>query len=219
MMSLAARVLHIPPSAFALENPDETIALLRKGGVIVYPTDTFYALGANAYEAAAVEKIYSLKARDRGKPLSIVVADPAMAASSALDPPPAFARLAAAFWPGPLSLVVRARPGFPRSMLGPGGTIAMRVPALDWLRALLARAGFPLTATSANLSGAGEIDDPDEARRVFDGRVDLLIDGGPTPGGAPSTLVDLTGSAPRLLREGAVPWENIAGALGGLDFS
>ncbi len=209
-MSLATRIQRVLPGDSSLENSDRTIDLLRKGGIIVYPTDTFYALGANAYEGAAVEKVYSLKARDRGKPLSIVVADLAMAASVAFDPPPAFARLAAAFWPGPLSLIVRARPGFPPSLLGPGGTMAMRAPALAWLRAFLAQAGFPLTATSANPAGGREIDEADEALRFFDGRVDLLIDGGRTPGGAPSTIVDLTGTAPRLLREGAVPREKLA---------
>ena len=210
MIPIETRTLRIPSGAsFPEDDLKGTITLLRRGGVVVYPTDTFYALGVNAYEAAGVEKIYALKARERGKPLSIVVADMAMAGSVALNPPPVFERLAAAFWPGPLSLIVRARSGFPLSMLGPGGTIAMRVPALDWLRTLLARAGFPFTATSANLSGEAEIGDPDEVRREFNGRVDLIINGGQTPGGAPSTIVDLTGPRPRLLREGAIPWERI----------
>ncbi|MCX6560936.1 MAG: L-threonylcarbamoyladenylate synthase [Candidatus Aminicenantes bacterium] len=187
--------------------------ILGRDGVAVYPTDTYYGLGANAYSAAAVEKIYGLKGRLRDKPLSVVAAGLEMAGLIAADPPAALPGLAAAFWPGPLTLVLKARPVFPPVLLGPGGTVAVRVPALPWLRSLLEAAGFPLTATSANLAGAGEIADPVEARRIFEGRVDLFIDGGRTPGGAVSTIVDLTGKTPRLVRPGAVPWDDILAHL------
>ena len=212
-MALQTRIIGLPGGGSNSGLLDEVAALLRAGGVMAYPTDTFYGLGANAYSAAAVEKIYALKHRDRGKPLSIVVADPEQARSSARDLPPSLDVLARAFWPGPLTLVLNAGPAFPPAMLGSGGTIAMRVPALPWLCDLLRRTGFPVTATSANLSGDGELDDPDAVRLLFEGRTDLIIDGGRTPGGAPSTIVDLTSGDPRLLRPGAVPWDRILAAL------
>jgi L-threonylcarbamoyladenylate synthase len=209
-MALQSRIIRLRNGVIEPSILAEIAVLLRADGVMAYPTDTFYGLGVNAFSAAAVAKIYALKRRDRGKPLSIVVAQ---ARSAARDLPPALEILARAFWPGPLTLVLNAAPAFPAEMLGAGGTIALRVPALPWLCDLLGRAGFPLTATSANLSGEGELDDPEAVRRLFKGRTDLIIDGGRTPGGAPSTIVDLTGGAPRLLRPGAIPWDRILAAI------
>jgi len=212
-MALQSRIIRLPDGAADPFILAEIAVLLRADGVMAYPTDTFYGLGVNAFSAAAVEKIYALKQRDRGKPLSIVVADPAQARSAASIVPTVLDTLAGEFWPGPLTLVLKAGPAFPPEMLGPGGTIALRVPALAWLRGLLRLTKFPITATSANLSGDGEMDDPDAVRRVFDGRIDLIVDGGRTPGGAPSTIVDLTTGAPRLLRPGAIPWDRILAAV------
>ena len=196
---------------------EDIAAVLRADGVMAYPTDTFYGLGGNALSAAAVEKVYALKGRDRGKPLSVVVADAEQAREFTRHQPSALALLARAFWPGPLTVVLAAGPGFPAAMLGPGGSLALRVPAQPWLCALLKQTGFPVTATSANLSGDGEMDDPDAVRRVFEGRAELVVDGGRTPGGSPSTIVDLTAGAPRLVRPGAVPWERIGDVLAGRD--
>ncbi len=183
--------------------------VLRRDGVLVYPTETFYGLGALSSSKKGIKKVYRLKRRDRGKPLSIVIADTAMAEESAASIPPLFRVLAREFWPGPLTLVLKAKPVFPEDMLGPGGTLAMRVPGLPWLRELLHSLGEPITATSANISGEGEISDPERVVREFRGKADLIVDGGPTPGGLPSTIVDLTSAEPRILRAGAVP----AGAL------
>ncbi|MCX6564422.1 MAG: L-threonylcarbamoyladenylate synthase [Candidatus Aminicenantes bacterium] len=179
--------------------------VLRRDGVLVYPTETFYGLGALASSDKAVKRIYRLKRRDRGKPLSIVIADMAMAEESAASIPTLFRVLAREFWPGPLTLVLKAKPLFPSAMLGPGGTLAMRVPGVPWLRELIHSLGEPITATSANLSGEGEISDPERVVREFRGKADLIVDGGPTPGGLPSTIVDLTSAEPRILRAGAVP--------------
>jgi L-threonylcarbamoyladenylate synthase len=179
--------------------------VLRRDGVLVYPTETFYGLGALASSDKAVKRIYRLKRRDRGKPLSIVIADTAMAEESAASIPPLFRVLAREFWPGPLTLILKAKPDFPEDMLGPGGTLAMRVPGLPWLRELLHSLGEPITATSANISGEGEISDPERVVREFRGKADLIVDGGPTPGGLPSTIVDLTSAEPRILRAGAIP--------------
>jgi L-threonylcarbamoyladenylate synthase len=179
--------------------------VLDAGGILVYPTETYYALGAAADSAAGIKKIYLLKERDREKPLSAVVADLSMAKTWADEPPVLFDRLAREFWPGPLTLIVKARPGLPAAMLGPGGSIAMRVPGSAWLRDLLAHFGRPVTATSANISGETEISSGAEAVRRFTGKADLIVDGGETPGGLPSTIVDLVAVPPRVVRAGAVP--------------
>ena len=107
--------------------------------------------------------------------------------------PPAFMVLAAEFWPGPLTVVLPAAAGFPEHLVGPGRTIALRIPPLAWLRSLVREMSEPLTATSANLSGERELADPVEVKALFDGRIDLIVDGGPAPGGLPSTIVDLAG--------------------------
>lgn len=213
-MSKSTAILLAPPGGSALPGEAEAAALLAGGGIAAFPTDTFYGLGGSAFSAGAVEAVYALKGRPRGKPLPIVVADRDMAeAAAAAGLPESFGYLADGLWPGPLSLVVRAGPALPAAMLGPGRTVALRVPALPWLRSLLRRCGAPLISTSANPSGGAEIDDPAEVRRLFEGRIDLIIDGGRAPGGAVSTMVDLTRSEPVLLRPGAVPWARVLAAL------
>jgi L-threonylcarbamoyladenylate synthase len=216
-MNIQTRLIKLSDGTADPSVLEEIAAVLRADGVMVFPTDTFYGLGGNALSAGAVEKIYGLKGRDRGKPLSVVVADVDQARDFTRDRPAAWSVLARAFWPGPLTVVLPAGPGFPAAMLGPGGSVALRVPALPWLCALLKKTGFPVTATSANLSGDGELDDPAAVRRVFDGRAELIVDGGRTPGGAPSTIVDLTAGVPRLVRPGAVAWESVLAVLAGRD--
>ena len=189
---------------------DRIRAVLDAGGTIVYPTETFYGLGAAADSPAGIVKIYRLKERDWGKPLSVVVADLSMAMACTVEPPALLETLAQAFWPGPLTLIVRASPVFPPAMLGAGGSIALRVPGLAWLRALLAHIGRPVTATSANISGEAEISDGREAVRQFAGKVDLIVNGGDTPGGLPSSIVDLLAVPPRIVRAGAVPASALA---------
>ena len=201
---MKTHVLHVPQGPIPAAFYRQIQAVLQARGTIAYPTDTFYGLGVDATSPAAVDKVYALKSRDRGKPLSIIVSGAAMAEGLILDPPPVFSVLAREFWPGPLTLVFKARPIFPALMLGPGGTIAMRAPALPWLIKLLKCARFPITATSANITGVGESDDPAEVKRIFDGRVNLIVDGGRTPGGLPSTIVDLAGPKPKIFRLGAV---------------
>ncbi len=193
----------------------DVAARLGAGAVAAYPTETFYALGAAAFSARAIERIYGLKERQASKPLSFIVSDMDMVREVAVPPPFHFTALAGEFWPGPLTLVLTAAPGLPDRLLGPNRTIAVRIPPLAWLRDLVREMSEPLTATSANLSGEREIADPAEIRAVFEGRVDLIIDGGPAPGGRPSTIVDLAAGPPRVLREGAIPAARIAAVLGG----
>jgi L-threonylcarbamoyladenylate synthase len=184
--------------------------VLSLGGVIAFPTDTFYGLGALAFSGKGIKRVYRLKRRDEGKPLSVVISDMRMARDISSSLPPLFITLGREFWPGPLTLIVKTRPIFPEQMLGPGGTLGMRIPDVSWLRNLVRRLGAPLTATSANISGEGEISEPEKIIKAFRGKVDGIIDGGRTPGGWPSTVVDLSSKIPRVLRDGGVPASLVA---------
>jgi L-threonylcarbamoyladenylate synthase len=208
-----AFILGIGPSGESPALIREVAAALLEDAVAAYPTETFYALGAAAFSKKAVEKIYRLKKREPGKPLPVVASDMDMIREISASLPPSFRPLAEEFWPGPLTLVLPAAAGLPEFLLGPGRTIAVRIPPLSWLRALVREISQPLTATSANLSGEKELADPAEVTALFRGRIDIVVDGGPTPGGAPSTIVDLTSLEPRILRIGAIPEARIRAAL------
>lgn len=191
----------------------EAAGLISGGGVAVIPTETFYGLAVSACSRAGVEKIYALKKRDVRKALPLIASDLEMVEAMSVRLPDSFRILAAAFWPGPLTVVVEAADSLPDFIRGPGRTVAVRIPPLDPLRRLIQEVGCPLTATSANISGDREITTAREAAAAFDGNVDLLIDGGRTPGGMPSTIIDLTSEMPRILREGRIPSEKILAAL------
>lgn len=212
-MNIPTRIIKPAPGPGDESVLREIAGVLRSGGVMAYPTDTFYGLGGDSFLPSTAARITAMKRRGGPKPLPVVVADEAQALGVAAAAPSALAVLAAELWPGPLTLVLAARPVFPPEILGPGGTIALRVPALEWLRALLRIAGFPIISTSANLAGEGELDEPEAVIAAFDGQAELIIDGGRTPGGAPSTIVDLTEAVPRLLRPGAIPWARVQALL------
>ncbi len=202
---IETRTVRFDPGATSAFPAGEIAEALLAGAVAAYPTETFYALGAAAFSAKAVDRIFRMKKREASKPLSFIVSDMDMVREVASSPPPAFPVLAGEFWPGPLTLVLPAAPGLPDRLLGPGRTIAVRIPPLAWLRALVQELGEPLTATSANLAGEKEIADPSDAQALFSGQVEIVLDGGPAPGGLPSTIVDLTRDRPLIVRVGAVP--------------
>lgn len=209
------RIVRVAPDASGIEASRELAKALLEGAVAAYPTETFYALGAAAFSKPGVDRIFRLKERDASKPLSFIVSDMDMIADLVLGLPPGFPALAAEFWPGPLTLVLPAAPRLPAQVLGPGGTIALRIPPLAWLRAFVRELGEPLSATSANLAGERELADPAEVKALFEGRVEIIVDGGPAPGGQASTIVDLSGATPRVLREGRIPAERIEAVLRG----
>lgn len=211
---MKTNILRINPAAVDQAIIAGIASILRGNGTMAYPTETFYGLGAAAFSAKAVSRIFRLKKRDPLNPLPVVASDLDMVAGITLVPPPAFWALAEEFWPGPLTLVLKASPGLPAHLAGPGGSIGVRIPPLPWLRKLLFELSQPLTATSANISGEKEISEPAEVTAVFRGKVNLIVDGGTTPGGKPSTVLDLTGPEPRFIREGAVPADRIRAVLG-----
>ncbi len=187
---------------------------MKRGGLVVFPTDTFYGLGGDGLSPELIRKIYALKRREASKPLLVLISETGMAADLAVDIPSLFWEVAEKFWPGPLTAVLRASPRVPPELGGGTETIALRLPAVPWLRELVREAGFPVIATSANISGEGEISTAERARSEFDGKVDMIVDGGTTPGGLPSTVLDLSSAKPKILREGAVPAAALLDILG-----
>jgi L-threonylcarbamoyladenylate synthase len=187
-------------------------AVLRRGGLVAYPTETFYGLGALARDAAAVERLARAKGRPEGKPLPLLAADRAAVEEVAVVSEPA-ARLAARFWPGPLTLVLPARPGLPAPVTAGEGTVAVRVPGSEVARALAREAGGAIVSTSANLAGAAPPVRASEVDPALAGRIDLVLDGGAAPGGLPSTIVRLEGERPVLVRAGPIALEDVERAL------
>jgi L-threonylcarbamoyladenylate synthase len=201
---MKTRVLKIDPDAIKPMTIRDIVRVLEGNGVIVYPTDTFYGLGGNCFSQKALQKIFEVKKRPSSKGLPVLVSGLEMAEGMAAELPPIFNTLASRFWPGPLTLVLKAASHLPAELVGPGRTIGVRLPAFPWLQALIRETGVALVTTSANISGEGEIDLAEEVIRVFKGKVELIVDGGRTPGGKPSTVVDLTGEKPILIREGVL---------------
>ena len=194
--------------------PDLAVAAaaLRRGSLVVYPTETFYGLGVLATLPAALARLSAAKLRPAGKPLPLVAADAAMAFALWVEVPPAARRLAEAFWPGPLTLVAPAAHGLPDPVTR-GGTVGVRVPGAALARELCRRAGGPVISTSANPPGGPPPASVEALDPELLSRVDLVLDGGETPGGLPSTVVEVGVGGPRLLRAGAVPWKAIEEAL------
>lgn len=187
-------------------------AALRRGELVAFPTDTVYGLGADLGQPAAIEALYAVKGRPEAKAIPLLLADPADLGRVAAAIAPAAARLAERFWPGPLTLVVQAQPDMPPAVLAGGRTVAVRVPDHPVARALIEADGAPLPTTSANRSGAPETLTAVEVLAQLGRGVWWVIDGGRSPGGTPSTVVDLTTDPPALRRVGALgpeavlPW-------------
>jgi L-threonylcarbamoyladenylate synthase len=178
--------------------------ILRAGGLVALPTETFYGLGAHAFDDAAVARIFQVKRRPPDKPLLVLVDSLAMIERVAGEVSVRAQRLAARYWPGPLTLVLPAHPSIPAGLTAGTGTIGVRLSSHPVARALVAALGAPLTAPSANPHGGGSPRTADEVIAVLGEGCDLVLDAGPTPGGPPSTVLDLTGTVPTVLRPGAV---------------
>jgi L-threonylcarbamoyladenylate synthase len=191
---------------------DAAATILRAGGLVGFPTETVYGLGAHALDARAVKGIFAAKGRPADDPVIVHLAKAGELQNVALANEMAW-RLADVFWPGPLTLVLPKRPEVPPQVTAGLDSVGVRVPSHPVAHALLRAAGLPLAAPSANLFGRPS---PTTARHVLDdldGRIDAVVDGGPTPVGVESTIVDLTSSPPRLLRPGGLPAEAIEAML------
>jgi len=187
--------------------------LLATGGLVAFPTDTVYGVGAHALNADAVERLYMTKKRPRDRAIPVLLASAADLALAAHDVPPIALRLADAFWPGALTLVLPRQPALPAVLTAGGDSVAIRVPDHPVARALIAALAAPLAATSANLSGQPSPITAQEAVGQLGEHVDLILDGGPCPGGVPSTVLDLTCEPPRVLRAGPVTEQELQAIL------
>jgi L-threonylcarbamoyladenylate synthase len=176
---------------------------LRRGGLVAFPTDTLYALGADALQLRAVERVLAVKGRSHGKPLSILVASPDAALALVGEVPAAVRELMRTFWPGALTIVVKAPGNLPAPLVATG-TIGLRMPAGPVALAVLAAAGGPVIGTSANKSGGADPADAKTVQRAIGGQIELILDAGRVALGVPSTVLDCTAQPARILREGAV---------------
>jgi L-threonylcarbamoyladenylate synthase len=203
------RRVFVDPGSPQRDAIQEAAHWILTGGVVALPTDTLYGLAADPFSAYAVARVFAAKGRGAERALPLIAADAAQVVAHLGALSPLATRLAQRFWPGPLTLLVAAPRGLAREVTGGTGKVGIRVPADDVARAVCAASGRPITATSANISGEPATSSPDEVERTLGDRIDLLIDAGPTRGGAASTIVDVTGAEPTLIRAGAISWQDI----------
>ena len=213
-MNLLTELLRVHPDEPEPDRIDYIVSCLRSGKVVAIPTDTFYGLAVDPVNLRAVEKIYELKTRVKHKPLSLLIATASQAYELARDIDARFDRLAERFWPGPLTLIVRASSRLPLRSTANTGNVALRVPDCVIPRTIVEKLGLPITATSANLQGLPECNHAACVRDQIGDRIPLIVDGGPTGGTTATTIVDLSSDGPwQVLREGAIPTHEIALAL------
>lgn len=191
---------------------EEAISILKEGGIVAFPTDTVYGLGASISIPQAVERVYEVKERPKNMPLPLLLADKSQISEVAEPVPPIAWLLAERFWPGALTIVLFKSKSVPDIVTGGGKTVAIRIPAHPTPIALIQGVGTPIVGTSANLSGKPSALTAEEVHAQLDGKVDLIIDGGRCLGGKESTIVDLTGETPLILREGAISQEELSDA-------
>jgi L-threonylcarbamoyladenylate synthase len=198
-------------SASSRDAITHALEILKAGGLVAFPTDTVYGVGALAFDGEAVESIYAAKDRPVEKAIPVLIGDKDDLEKVGIHIPASAQKLASRFWPGPLTILVPKRANLPESVSATS-TVGVRVPDHDVARALLRAAG-PMAVTSANISGGQSPVTAEEVYEQLGGRIELIIDGGKTPGGVPSTLVDCTTLELKVLREGPVSLEDLRSAL------
>ncbi len=201
---MKTRVIPVEPKSPQPDVLQQACEILRRGGLVAFPTDTLYALGANALDPAAIERVLTVKGRHHGKPLSVLVPSVEAAAALAAILPDGAQALMRAFWPGALTVVVRASAKIPSILTAATGTVGLRMPAGAVARALLTAFAGPVIGTSANKTGAADPADAKTVQKAIGGQIDLVLDGGRVTLGVPSTVIDCTAEPARILREGAV---------------
>ena len=212
---MSAEILRVHPDEPQPDRIDYIVSCLKKGDLVAMPTDTFYGLAVDPVNLRAVEQIYQLKSRQKHKPLSLLISSLAQAYQVARDIDMSFDRLADKFWPGPLTIIVRAGTRLPLRSTANTGNVALRVPDAAIPRAVVEKFGLPITATSANLQNASECTHAACVRDQIGDRIPLIVDGGPTGRSLPTTIVYLSLGPGRwmILREGAIPTHEIVMVL------
>lgn len=196
--------LQIDPVSPEKEKIAQAVSILRCDGLIGYPTETVYGLGAAIFSESAVQRIFKVKERSAAKAIILIVSELAMLENLVQTITPPAQRLIEHFWPGPLTLIFEATSRVPPEICGGGASVAIRIPqnqiCLDLIHAL----GMPITSTSANLAGGANPQTADQVQQTFGEQLDLILDGGPTPGSAPSTVLDVRTATVKLIRAGAL---------------
>jgi L-threonylcarbamoyladenylate synthase len=188
---------------------------IRAGGIVAFPTETFYALGVRYSDTEALERLFLMKHRPKDKPMPLIIGDVHSIEIVSPDPGALVMAIIGRLWPGPVTILLTARPGLPDFITGGSSKVAVRVPGRSFALDLARSVGLPITATSANISGMPPADNADEVARYFGKAVDLLVDGGRTDGGKPSTIIDVSQGGITLVRDGAVPYDEILEAAKG----
>lgn len=199
--------------AFEIAGLQNAIAALRAGELVVYPTETFYGIAADPFSPAALKRLFAIKGRDPQKPVALIAANAQMAFEVAREVSPSARRLAEAFWPGPLTLVLPAREGFTPHLVGPDGGVGVRVSPHPIARALSEGFGGPITATSANRSGEDPATTIDMARESLGAKIKVFLDGGLLRASAPSNVIACDAKGWRIIRAGAIGEREIAAIL------
>jgi len=194
---------------------EQALQVLKQGGLVAFPTDTVYGVGALTTLPLAVEQIYHVKGRPRSRPIPILLDSAESLEKVAEDIPPEAWSLADRFWPGPLTIILRRSPSVPDVITAGGPNVAVRVPDHEFVLRLLHAAGGALATTSANLSGRPDPVTAEEVLGYLEGRIDLILDGGRCPGGIASTVIDLTGASPTVVRQGPISPQELQQELHG----
>ncbi len=200
---------------YSTQDPDaisKALEVLKAGGLVAFPTDTVYGLGALISSPEGIERLYQAKERSPSKAIAVLIGDPDQLETVTIGLTPFAQRLATHYWPGAMTLVVPRNPALPEN-LSPLPTVGVRMPDHPFTLALMRQTG-PLATTSANISGEANTLTAEQVLDQLDGRVELVLDGGAVPGGVPSTVVDCTQDQPKILRQGAISSEEIQRALG-----
>lgn len=183
------------------------VEILKIGGIVAYPTETFYGLGAKFDMEDSLKRLYEIKQRPKEKAMPLIIGNRGLLPIVAASANNIAISLMDRFWPGPLTLIFPAKESLSEFITAGTHTVAVRIPGESFALRLAMIASFPITATSANLSGQPPAQDAETVIKYFDGKIDLIVDGGITPGGLPSTIIDVTGDEVKILREGAVKKE------------
>ena len=204
-----SQILKIAPNASLKDHTNRIRNILEDGGVIAFPTDTYYGLGVNPFNRKGIRRIFEIKSRRANKPLLVLVASEAQIDQLVQSRSQQANRLIKKFWPAPLTLIFNAVPELPDILTANTGKVGIRLPGNKWTRRLVKAVGCPLTATSANRNNEANLKTAEEVEQTFGTEIDLIIDPGPAPGGKVSTLLDTTVSPPVLIRRGAVTQQEI----------
>ena len=206
----------MPCPIFKADPPgiEEAARIILQGGVEAFPTETFYGLAADALNERALQKIFRVKGRNENKPLPLIVADRSWIPGLVREISPLAGRLMEKFWPGPLTLVLEALPHLPAVLAAHTGKVGLRISSHPAAQSLARAVGRAITATSANLSGEPSISTAGEVFQALGEKLDAILDAGKTAGGMGSTVLDVSGTKPKILREGAISRQELARFLG-----